>query len=272
MSEPGPEPLVAGALLAPGYRVIAHLGRGSLSDVYDAWSDRRHCRCIAKVVRPDRCDDAWARRRVLREGRRLYRLSHLHLVRAYEVIDQPLATLILETLTGATLDYVIEHRQRRLELADVARIGMHLCSAVHYLHASGLLHLDLKPSNVVCEAGLAKVLDLDIARPPGRGRGEGTRQYMAPEQVRCEMLGPATDVWGIGSVLFEAATGRLPFDFDRGPKHPQLETRATSIRQFRRVPTAFAQLVDAALDAQPCHRPSVDELYARLAPWARASV
>ena len=264
------EPLPAGALLAPGYRVIAHLGRGSISDVYDAWSDRRYCRCIAKVVRPDRGDDPGARRRVLREGRRLRRLAHLHLVRAYEVIEQPLPVVILETLTGMTLEYLIEHRPRRLQLADVARIGMHLCSAMHYLHTCGLLHLDLKPGNIVCDAGLVKVLDLDIARRPGRGQGEGTRHYMAPEQVRCDLLSSATDVWGIASVLFEAATNRLPFDFAAGPKYPQLGARAVSIGHFRRLPAGFAQAIDAALDPEPRRRPSVDELYARLAPWAGA--
>src|SRR5439155_1630685 len=88
--------------------------------------------------------------------------------------------------------------------------GIHVCSAMHYLHRrAGFLHLDLKPSNIVCEQGHAKVIDFSIARRPGRGhKGAGTRQYLAPEQARGDLVTAATDVWGIGVVLFEVATGR----------------------------------------------------------------
>ena len=265
-------PLDAGASLAPGYWVITHLGRGGVADIYDAWSQERHCRCIAKIVRPDHADKPGARRRVLREGRRLRQLAHPHLVRVYEVIEHPRPVVILETLTGATLEYLIEHHHRRLDLSDVARLGLHLCSAIQYLHGRGLLHLDLKPSNIICTGGLAKVLDLDIARPPGRSRGEGTRHYMAPEQVREDLLNTAADVWGIGSVLFEAATGRLPFDFDSRLKYPQLEQRATSIRALRRVPASVAQAIDSALAPEPRQRPTPHELYALLAPLAEPNI
>jgi eukaryotic-like serine/threonine-protein kinase len=265
-------PLEAGTSLAPGYRVLAHLGRGGVSDLYDTWSDSRYCRCIAKVVRPDRANDPAARRRVLREGHRLSRLAHLHLVRAYEVIEQPRPVIILETLGGVTLEYLIEHQRRHLSTVDVVRLGLHLCSAMHYLHGQRLLHLDLKPANIVCDGGLAKVLDLDIARPPGRSCGEGTRQYMAPEQVRRELLTPATDVWGLGTVLFEAATHRLPFDFGAGPRYPQLESRATPIRALRRIPPTVAALIDATLEPEPRRRPSIDDLYAELASWIDATV
>ena len=134
-------------------------------------------------------------------------------MRAYETLERPHPVVILETLAGDTLEYLIAvHERRRLPLADVAFLGIHLCSAMHYLHRQGLLHLDLKPSNIVSDLGLAKVLDLSIARPPGRVRGgAGTRQYMAPEQARGGPVTANADVSGIGAVLFEATTGRRPF-------------------------------------------------------------
>ena len=250
-----------GELLAPGYWVVAPLNRGRVLDVYDVWSEERACRCVAKVLRPDRIENRRARGGLLREGRILERLTHLHIVRAYETLEGPRPVVILETLTGPTLTYIIVHRRRRLRLSSVVLLGLHLCSAIHYLHRQGLLHLDLKPSNIVSSLGLAKVLDLNLARPPGRGRrGVGTRQYMAPEQARGDLLTEATDVWGIGAVLFHAATGSPPFKAEAGRKYQQLERRADSVRAHRRVPVAFAAAVDRCLDPEPSRRPTIDEL------------
>ncbi|MEW6636213.1 MAG: serine/threonine-protein kinase, partial [Actinomycetota bacterium] len=171
----------------------------------------------------------------------------------------------------ATLAYIIETRERRLALKEIAHLGIHLCSAVHYLHRHGILHLDLKPSNVVSERGLARILDLSIAHPPGKTRkGAGTANYMAPEQARGDLVGPPTDVWGIGAVLFEAATGELPFDgFDEEDRYEQLERRAERVRQFRRVPKEFDALVAHCLDPDPARRPTVAGLMKTLAGFVQ---
>jgi serine/threonine protein kinase len=256
----GPPPLETGEVIAPGYEVIAHLHRSNNFDVYDAWSEERACRCIAKTPIPDLLDDPAVSQSLFREGRLLTELTHPHIVRAYETLKEPQPTLILETLTGATLAYLIETRQRRLHLAAIVHLGLHLCSAIHYLHRHGILHLDLKPSNIVSERGLAKLLDLSIARPPGRGEKDaGTLNYMAPEQARGDYFSPATDVWGIGAVLFETATGEVPFDaYEDESSYDQLERRAESVRLYRRVPAAFDDLVHSCLEPDPVLRPTVD--------------
>jgi eukaryotic-like serine/threonine-protein kinase len=151
----------------------------------------------------------------------------------------------------------------------VTYLGLHLCSAMHYLHGHNILHLDLKPSNIVSERGLAKVLDLSIARKPGRGiPGAGTRNYMAPEQARGGYVSAASDVWGIGAVLFEAVTGEVPFEAygdtdyfdDEDDRYDQLERRAESVRAHRRVPRPLADAIDACLEPDPAQRPTVDGL------------
>jgi serine/threonine protein kinase len=258
----GPPPLEAGETIAPGYEVIAHLHRSNNFDVYDAWSEERTSRCIAKTPIPDLVKDKELARGLLREGRLLKKLTHPHIVRAYETIREPRPTLILETLTGATLAYLIDTSPRRLPLKGIAHLGLHLCSAVHYLHHHGILHLDLKPSNIVSECRMAKILDLSIARPPGQGKKDaGTRNYMAPEQARGDYFSPATDVWGIGAVLFEAATGELPFDaYDDESRYEQLERRAEPVRSHRRVPAAFNALISSCLDPDPARRPTLGEL------------
>ena len=84
---------------------------------------------------------------------------------------------------------------------------------MRYVHAAGWLHLDLKPSNVIIDAGFAKLIDFSLARAPGNHRaGIGTRPYLAPEQAAGGELGAAADVWGLGSLLFETATGATPFE------------------------------------------------------------
>jgi serine/threonine protein kinase len=258
----GPPPLQSSEAIAPSYEVITHLHRSNNFDVYDAWSEERACRCIAKVPCPDRVDDPTVSQRLFREGRLLERLTHPHIVRAYETITDPRPTLILETLTGETLQHMIETRQRRLPLRGIVHLGLHLCSAVHYLHRHGILHLDLKPSNIVSEHGLAKLLDLSIARSPGRGeKGMGTLEYMSPEQASGGYLCAAADVWGIGAVLFEASTDEVPFDaYDDEDRYEQLERLAESVRSYRRVPATFNDLVDSCLDPDPALRPTVDEV------------
>ena len=91
-------------------------------------------------------------------------------------------------------------------------------------------------------------------------RGLGSPPYLAPEQARGENVSAATDVWGIGVTLYEAATGTRPFP-DAKPKHyPQRERRASSVAEGRRAPAAFARLVDGCLSPDPSERPSVEEL------------
>jgi serine/threonine protein kinase len=266
----GPPPLVGGEILAPGYEVVLHLRRGQHLDVYDVWSTDRGCRCVAKTLRPDRRSDRAARARLLGEGRLLRRLSHPHIVRCYELIDGTDPRVILETLSGETLGHLIE-RRGRLSLGDVAWLGVHVCSAVAYLHANGWLHLDLKPSNIIREGDRAKLLDLSIARRPGQGPPHaGTPDYMAPEQVTGGTLTEATDSWGIGSVLYEALTGHPPYGEDvPDDRYPQLEGRPQSIRAHRRLPSHLASLVDACLDPEPAMRPSIDDISSSLQRAAR---
>jgi serine/threonine protein kinase len=248
--------LEPGSLVAPGYVVREHLSRGRALDVYEAWSADRDCPCVVKTLRPDRAADRLARRRLKLEGELLLQLSHPHIVRAYELRLRPQPAVVLETLGGATLAYLIQTRKRGFPAAELAVLGLQLASAVAYIHRHGYLHLDLKPSNVVCETGLAKLIDLSVAHAPGNGRkAVGSRPYMAPEQARAGKRTVRTDVWGIGTVLYEAATGRRTFD-------------RTSVRTFRRLPAELGAAIDACLELDPGDRPTVAALSSVLVKYA----
>lgn len=246
--------------LVPGVRVLAHLHRSRVFDVYDTRCERRGCRVVAKVLRPDRLADRRARAALLREGRRLKRLTHPHLVRAYQVHGGPRPLVVLETLPGETLAHLVARRP--LSGPELAELTRQLASPLGYLHAEGLLHLDLKPDNVVVEAGRARLLDLSVARAPGPAPAEtGTWCQRAPEQERGGVLGPAADVWGLGTVLHEAATGVNPFLAHADLEHPVLEVRPPSLRDRRSgLPAELAALVDACLAPAPEDRPALAAL------------
>jgi serine/threonine protein kinase len=257
----GPPPVATGTALAPGYDVLAHLARGHALDVYDVWSEERECHCVAKVLRPDRTSDAGPRRRLLREGRILLGFAHPHIVRAYELLRGPV--LILEPLTGGSVQDAIKRSARRPATPAIVQLGIHLCSAAHYVHRHGLLHGDIKPHNVMMDRGFSKLIDFSLAAKPGRGvRGRGTRSYMAPEQARGGAVSAATDVWGIGTVLHAAAVGTAPFPSERG-RYAQLDRSADRIDAHRRLPPSHAVLADViagCLAPEPAARPALSDL------------
>ena len=235
----------------PGYRIIEHLSRTRRFDTYEVWSDERACSCVAKALRPDRRRDRRAREALLAEGRRLVSLAHPHIVRGYEVATEPEPVVIMETLDGETVAHLVDRHPDGLPAEEVAWLGIHLASALRYLHGHGLLHLDVKGSNVVADGGRAKLIDLSLARAPGRYEaGVGTWCYLSPEQARGDRLGPPADVWGVGVVLYEAATG------------DEVEGCPPSARG--RTADVLAGAIDACLAPVPADRPGLDELMRRL--------
>ncbi|MEV2214892.1 serine/threonine-protein kinase [Streptomyces sp. NPDC050997] len=292
-TDPPAPPLPPGAAPVAGYEILAHLTRTGWLDVYDAWSYERDCRCLVKMLRPDRRREPRLRERLLREGRWLQAFSHPHLVRGYETVEMPEPLVVLETLTGETVTHLIDRLRHRLAAHDLAFLGVHLCSALYYLHGRDLLHLDVKPSNVIIDCRRAKLLDLSVARPPGPAdAGIGTPCYLAPEQARGGSLSAAADVWGVGITLYEAATGDIPFPTafptdsastttDAEPagesgaaptppslsgtysgqhRYPQLEGRAPPVATRRRLPRGLAVAIDACLEPDPAARPGIGSL------------
>ena len=251
--------------LVPGYHVVALMRRGGRLDTYDVLSRERDCRCVVKVVRPDREHEPGPRASLVAEGALLRDLAHPHLVRVYEVIEQPRPAVVLETLTGSTLAALIE--ESPLSPLDVALLGRQLASALGYLHRRGWLHLDVKPGNVVVQAGRAVLIDLSLATRPGDGRPHaGTYGYLAPEQVTGRGLAPATDVFGLGITLGEALTGELPYGEEDRWATGTAARRPT--RHFRRrlatAPVALTELLGECLDPDPRRRPDLPSARHRL--------
>lgn len=243
-----------------GCRIVEHLARGDCLDVYSVWSAERDCLCIAKALRPDRLQDHAGAARLLAEGRLLQRLTHPGLVRGYETRVQPWPVIIMETLAGQTMSHLMDHRGQGLAASDLAELGRQLVAVIGYLHRHDRLHLDLKTSNLVLEAGRLRVLDLSHARRPGRcPAGFGTDEYMAPEQWDGGQVSAATDVFGIGGVLYRSATRRRPY----GDRRAGIERRP--LRRHR-----LGGLIAACLAPDPADRPDLAAIRAELDHYAAA--
>ncbi|OLC09424.1 MAG: hypothetical protein AUH39_04595 [Chloroflexi bacterium 13_1_40CM_67_9] len=247
------------AAFVSGYRAVAHLRRGDLCDVYDAWSEEREARCVIKILRPDRRAYAADRRRVVAEGELLLSMTHPHIIRAYEVHEDPIPFIVLEAGSEALLTRLIE--QGPLSLRDLARLATQLCSALGYLHRRGYLHLDLRPANVSYDRGHARLVDLSLARHPGAAAPAiGPARSASVEQAHGQPQSAATDVWGLGALLYEAATGRAPVGEDRnGAQVPPLKRNG-------RLRPATASIIIRCLSASPEERPSLAEVARIFAP------
>lgn len=263
--------------ILPGYDVIDLMWEGSDLCVYAAYSRRRHCECVLKAVRPERLGDDQVVAALELEARLLLSFTHPHWVRAYELSRQPVTgapVLVMELLQGRDLDEQLEEGPGRLSVPKLLSLGLHLCSAIAYLHDHGYVHLDVNPANVnVDDGGLTRLLDLSLATPIGSPcePGMGTAVYLPPEQARGDPVTAAADSWGIGMTLYEAATGKLLFAAAEVPgnEYPQLSSCAVPVRQWRpRLPRALSELIDACLRPDPEQRPGIAELHSTFAALA----
>jgi serine/threonine protein kinase len=233
---------------------------------------------VAKRVREDIVDEDERRRAaqgILREGLLLRRMEHPSIVRVVELVHRP-ATLVLELVPGRSMREELKAR-RRLPAWEAAAVGAQLADALEHLHRRWMMHRDVKPANVIYDGRRAVLIDFHLAKEPGPMRGgAGTRLFTAPEQVRGGHVTTAADIWGLGTVLYRAVTGRLPFHADQG--HPQLTTRPVPalerlaqsrfggdlVRAERDLPIELAQLVDRMLAERAELRPTAEDVRLQL--------
>ena len=212
--EPAFEP---GTRIDDDLTVIDHLGGSRKVDIYLCRSRRLQRRVACKVLRPEHRIDFSALEAVLREGELLARLKHPNVVEGYSVELEPHPRVVMQHLPGQTLSTALfEGNYRAFRLTDFTSIASQIADALTYLHGQGLLHLDVKPSNVMYHDGHATLFDLSVAREfdPAHPRRDnaGTRDYMAPEQTNRDHVGYATDVFGLGVVSYRLLTGgELPY-------------------------------------------------------------
>lgn len=210
-------------LIADRYRLLSRLGSGGMGTVWRAQDQLLHREVAVKeVVLPAGLPDAdreQLRERTLREARAAARLDSPHAVTVYDVVEQDgHPFLVMELVQARTLSDVVSEGGP-LPPHRVAEIGLSLLSALEAAHAQGIVHRDVKPSNVLLRPdGRVVLSDFGIAHTTGdasltsTGLLLGSPSFIAPERVRGLASGPESDLWSLGATLFTAVEGRAPYD------------------------------------------------------------
>ena len=260
--------------IAPGRSVIKRLGGGLRYEAYLAWEDHLRSLVVIKVLRPGLVEDRRTLAGLRSEVELLERLNHPVIVRSFGAdLDCPRPHVVLEHLEGPRLS-TLRRKYGPLLPEQLVSLAIQLCGAIHYLAGERVVHLDVKPSNVIM-GGPARLIDLSVALTVERcaeiRSPVGTDAYMAPEQAAPQdgvPVGPPADVWGVGVTLYEAFVGERPFS--KGEKEsatstdrfPQLVETPKALPA--KVPAALGDPIMACLASNPADRPTAGELGDRL--------
>lgn len=252
-------------LLAARYELGPLIGRGGMSDVYLATDAKLGRRVAVKLLKSSLASDPVFRSRFRHEAQAAARMAHPTIVRVFdageEIVREPggaetiVPYIVMEHVEGRMLKDIIADGP--LPLAEAARIGEGILTALEYSHRAGVVHRDIKPGNVmVTSSGQVKVMDFGIARAISDSAATvaqtssilGTAQYFSPEQARGETVDARTDLYASGVVLFEMLTGRPPFQGESAV--------AVAYQHVSEAPVAPSTLnpqVPAAMDAVVLH-------------------
>ena len=261
-------------LLADRYRLVGLLGRGGMSDVYEAFDDENGTTVAIKIVRSG--DPALARR-MAQEARALERVEHPGLVRLFDTgLEADQAYLVMELVRGATLADSLQSGP--LGAVATAVLGARLADALACVHDHGIVHRDVKPSNILLsddgndklgDFGIARLLDASTLTLAGTTLG--TAAYMAPEQLEDHQVGPSADIWSLGIVLLECLTGRRVYEGT--PSEVVARRLAGPVPFPEGLPVPWKLVLSGMLDHRPDQRLDGAETAALLAtpaftaPW-----
>lgn len=258
------------------YLVLEKLGSGGMGDVYVAEDTKLNRRVALKFLRSGVADARDNRGRILREARAAAALNHPNIVHLYSVEEiDDLVFITMELVTGRSLRELLA-TGTGLPLAQTISFAAQMAEALACAHAAGIVHRDLKPGNVmITDAERVKILDFGVAKFLARistqdpedstttgddasvGHAVGTTGYMSPEQALGRTLDARTDLFALGVVVYEMATGRTPFQGDTVAAvfDHLLNRRQPPLLTFNpTLPRSLEIVIDKALEKDPEHR------------------
>ncbi|MGW6859060.1 protein kinase domain-containing protein [Streptomyces xanthophaeus] len=271
-------------LIGDRYQLATVLGQGGMGQVWTAYDRRLDRRVAVKLLRPDKVAGPGTvaeelRRRFVRECRVTAQVDHPGLVTVHDAgSDGDELYLVMGYVEGADLaDHLAEHDPYPWPWA--VAVAAQLCAVLSAVHAVPIVHRDLKPRNVmirpdgtvlVLDLGVASVMDTDTTRLTSTGSPIGSPAYMAPEQAMGGAVGPYTDLYALGVLLYELLSGNVPFAGSTalGVLHRHLYEPPLPVRQLRpEIPAELEAVLLHLLAKDPQDRPSsAQEVYEALAP------
>ena len=276
------EAATAGELLGGRYRLVRRIGEGGMGVVWEATEVGTDRVVAVKMLHARRAEDPLAQERFLREARAVMDITHPNVIRVEAVLETDAGSpfLVMELLKGESLRALLS-RRGSLATTEIARLLGPVVDAVIAAHERGIVHRDLKPENVfLTPSGDVKVLDFGIAKRFRDDEGDvrsrsltstgaivGTPHYMAPEQVFDDSIDGRADIWALGVVLYECASGVRPTDgagFGQVLKRITTDTLVPLAESRPGVPRAYADMVDRMLSRAREERPTLSELRAML--------
>ncbi len=246
-----------GKILGNRYRILELIGEGGMALVFKA-EDSLLCRAVAvKVLRPQYASDAEFVERFHREAKAAASLSHPNVVNIFDVgKEDDIDYIVMEYIPGDNLKDIIK-RDAPMSVERSLDITRQIGEALHHAHQRNIIHRDIKPHNIlVTPEGQIKVTDFGIARAISAssftqtGMVVGSVQYSSPEQVKGGMVGPQSDLYSLGCVLYELLTGTIPFQGDTSISiaMQHLQGNLIPIRELRPdIPAAVTKIVDQAM-------------------------
>jgi tRNA A-37 threonylcarbamoyl transferase component Bud32 len=223
-----------GSVMLGQYELVDVLGQGGMSVVFKGRHKLTNQEVALKILPPEMAAHSQVKSRFLEEAKALAALDHGNIVHLYNFgQENGCFVLAMQLVQGRTWERMIIEAER-LDWATSCRIAIDVLRALEYAHASGIVHRDMKPSNVLVRErdGLATVMDFGIAkmtttstRLTATGQTMGTVRYMSPEQVRGQEVDLRTDLYSLGATLYESVTGETPFD---GNTHFEIMTKHLS--------------------------------------------
>jgi serine/threonine-protein kinase len=268
--------LTTGSTFAGRYQIIEELGKGGMGKVYRVLDKRLNEEVALKLIKPEIASDKETIERFSNELKLARRISHRNVGRMYELMEAEGTYFItMEYVPGQDLRRLIR-QTGQLTTGKAISIARQVCEGLSEAHGLGVVHRDLKPGNILIDRdGNAKIMDFGIARSisakgiTGAGLMIGTPEYMSPEQTEAKEVDYRSDIYSLGIILYEMATGRVPFEGDTAlsiaikhkteiPKDP---------REFNpQIPEELSRLILKCMEKEKAKRyQRVDEILSALA-------
>ena len=260
--------LVPNTLIGARYRLERRIGQGGMAEVWLANDISLNRKVAVKMMKAQHNDDPVVIERFRREAQAAGALSHPNIVTVYDVVENAgHQAVVMEYIEGLTLREVLDQKHR-ISPSLTIHIGMAIASALDAAHASGLVHRDIKPGNIlITPTGRVMLADFGIAKAVNGNESDltnqnimmGTAKYLSPEQVRGKPLDGRADIYSLGLVLYECLAGRVPFvgDSDVDTALARVQRDPTNLLKIRpNLPPPLTNFIHQLLQREPGRRPA----------------